>query len=119
MLSLNRNPITGTSYFGSVKEAVKMDANDMKVAVYHGNVAVVTFHSDFHFQFEEEQAVVNDQISLVFVKNSAGEWKIVQEHHSPLNVVQTFIYWPDTPNRWSSKQNIQVVCKHISTKINS
>jgi ketosteroid isomerase-like protein len=70
--------------FGSVKEAVKMDANDMKVAVYHGNVAVVTFHSDFHLQFEEDLAVVNDQISLVFVKNNDGDWKIVHEHHSPL-----------------------------------
>lgn len=70
--------------FGSVKEAVKMDANDMKIAVYYGNVAVVTFHSDFHLQFEEEMAVVNDQISLVFVKNNAGDWKIVHEHHSPL-----------------------------------
>lgn len=70
--------------FGSVTEAVKMDANDMKVAVYHGNVAVVTFHSDFHLQFEEDLAVVNDQISLVFVKNNAGDWKIVHEHHSPL-----------------------------------
>jgi len=70
--------------FGSVKEVVKMDANDMKVEVYHGNVAVVTFHSDFHLQFEEEMAVVNDQISLVFVKNNQGEWKIVHEHHSPL-----------------------------------
>ncbi|MFO7846220.1 MAG: nuclear transport factor 2 family protein [Balneolaceae bacterium] len=71
--------------FGSVQEVVKMDANDMKVAVYYGNVAVVTFHSDFHFQFEDELAVVNDQISLVFVKNSSGDWKIVHEHHSPLN----------------------------------
>ncbi|GAA5520847.1 nuclear transport factor 2 family protein [Aliifodinibius salicampi] len=70
--------------FGSVKEALKMDANDMKIAVYYGNVAVVTFHSDFHLQFEEEMAVVNDQISLVFVKNNQGEWKIVHEHHSPL-----------------------------------
>lgn len=71
--------------FGSVQEAVKMDANDMKVAVYHGNVAVVTFHSDFHLRFEGELAVVKDQISLVFVKNDEGEWKIVHEHHSPLN----------------------------------
>ncbi len=72
--------------FGSVKEAVKMDANDLKIAVYYGNVAVVTFHSDFHLQFEEEMAVVNDQISLVFVKNNQGDWKIVHEHHSPLNM---------------------------------
>ena len=70
--------------FGSVQEVVKMDGNDMKVAIYHGNVAVVTFHSDFHLQFEEDLAVVNDQISLVFVKNANGEWKIVHEHHSPL-----------------------------------
>ncbi len=71
--------------FGSVIEVVKMEAKDMKVAVYHGNVAVVTFHSDFHLQFEEDLAIVNDQISLVFTKNSQGEWKIVHEHHSPLN----------------------------------
>jgi len=71
--------------FGSVQEVVKMDGNDMKIAIYHGNVAVVTFHSDFHLQFEVELAVVNDQISLVFVKNNQGEWKIVHEHHSPLN----------------------------------
>jgi len=71
--------------FGSVQEVVKMDGNDMKIAVYHGNVAVVTFHSDFHLKFEEDLAVVNDQISLVFVKNGDGEWKIVHEHHSPLS----------------------------------
>lgn len=70
--------------FGSVKKAVKMDANDMKIAVYHGNVAVVTFHSDFHLQFEDNMAVINDQTSLVFVKNGEGDWKIVHEHHSPL-----------------------------------
>ena len=70
--------------FGSVQEVIKMEANDMKIAVYHGNVAVVTFHSDFHLKFEEDMAIVNDQISLVFVKNENGEWKIVHEHHSPL-----------------------------------
>ena len=74
--------------FGSVKEAVKMDAKDMKIAVYHGNVAVVTFHSDFHLKFEENVAVVNDQISLVFAKNGNGEWKIVHEHHSPLSLAE-------------------------------
>ncbi len=73
--------------FGSVTEVVKMDANDMKVAVYHGNVAVVTFHSDFHLKFEEDTSIVNDQISLVFVKNEKGEWKIVHEHHSPLKTM--------------------------------
>ena len=59
--------------FGSVQEVVKMDGNDIKIAIYHGHVAVVTFHSDFHLQFEEDLAVVNDQISLVFVKNDNSE----------------------------------------------
>lgn len=70
--------------FGSVEEVLKMDGNDLKIAVYHGNTAVVTLHSDFHLEFEDDMAVVNDQISLVFVKNSMGDWKIVHEHHSPL-----------------------------------
>ena len=56
--------------FKSVKKVIKMDGNDIIIAIYHGNVAVVTFHSDFHLQFEENLALVNDQISLVFVKNN-------------------------------------------------
>lgn len=68
--------------FGAVTEIVKFEANDMQVAVY-GDVANVTFHSDFHLKFGEDLAVVNDQISLLFVKTDNG-WKIVSEHHSPL-----------------------------------
>lgn len=71
--------------FGSVTEVVKMDANDMKVAVYYGNVAIVTFHSDFHLKFGEDLAVINEQETLVFVKTENDEWKIVHEHHSSLN----------------------------------
>ncbi|MCX2719303.1 YybH family protein [Lentiprolixibacter aurantiacus] len=71
--------------FGAVTEVIKMDTNDMQIAVY-GDVANVTFHSDFHLKFGEDLAVVNDQISLLFVKNSDGEWKIVAEHHSPLKM---------------------------------
>lgn len=70
--------------FGSVTEVVKMDANDMKVAVYYGNVAIVTFHSDFHLKFGEDLVVINEQESLVFVKTENGKWQIVHEHHSPL-----------------------------------
>lgn len=70
--------------FGSVTEVVKMDAKDMKVAVYYGNVAIVTFHSDFHLKFGEDLAVINEQETLVFVKTENGDWKIVHEHHSPL-----------------------------------
>lgn len=68
--------------FGSVTEIVKFDMNDMKVAVY-GDVANVTLHSDFHLKFEEDLAVVNEQISLLFVNTKNG-WRIVHEHHSPL-----------------------------------
>jgi len=68
--------------FSAVTEIVKFDANDMQVAVY-GDVANVTFHSDFHLKFGEDLVVVNDQISLLFVKTENG-WKIVSEHHSPL-----------------------------------
>ena len=71
------------SLFGSVTEVVKFDANDLKVAVY-GDVANVTFHSDFQLKFGEDLVVVNDQITLLFVTTSKG-WKMVHEHHSHLN----------------------------------
>lgn len=68
--------------FGQVSEVVKLDAKDLQIAVY-GDVANVTFHSDFHLKFGEDLVVVNDQITLLFVKTNDG-WKIVHEHHSPL-----------------------------------
>ena len=70
------------SVFGQVTDIVKFDANDLQIAVY-GDVANVTFHSDFHLMFGEDLVVVNDQISLLFLKTAEG-WKIVHEHHSPL-----------------------------------
>lgn len=72
--------------FSSVTKVVKFDSNDFKVAVY-GDVANVTFHSDFHFKFGEDLVVVNDQITLLFVKTENG-WKLVHEHHSPLKKEQ-------------------------------
>src|SRR6056297_335309 len=68
--------------FVTLTEVVKFDSNDLQIAVY-GDVANVTFHSDFHLKFGEDLVVVNDQISLLFLKTSDG-WKIVAEHHSPL-----------------------------------
>ncbi len=70
------------SVFGAVSEVVKFDAKDLQIAVY-GDVANLTFHSDFHLKFGEELVVVNDQITLLFVKTNNG-WKMVHEHHSPL-----------------------------------
>ena len=69
--------------FGSITEVVKFDAKDLKIAVY-GEVANLTFHSDFHLKFGEDLVIVNDQITLLFVKSKKG-WKMVHEHHSPLN----------------------------------
>ncbi len=69
--------------FGSVTEVVKFGADDLKIAVY-GVVANLTFHSDFQLKFGEDLVVVNNQITLLFVKTDDG-WKLVHEHHSPLN----------------------------------
>ncbi|MCK5679066.1 MAG: nuclear transport factor 2 family protein [Flavobacteriaceae bacterium] len=68
--------------FGSVTEVIKFDAKDLKVAVY-GDVANLTFHSDFQLKFGDDLVVVNDQITLLFVNTNDG-WKMVHEHHSPL-----------------------------------
>ncbi len=68
--------------FGSVTEVIKFDAKDLQIAVY-GDVANLTFHSDFVLKFGEDTVVVNDQITLLFVKTKDG-WKMVHEHHSPL-----------------------------------
>lgn len=68
--------------FGSVTDVVKFDAKDLQIAVY-GEVANLTFHSDFHLKFGEDLVVVNDQITLLFVNTVTG-WKMVHEHHSPL-----------------------------------
>lgn len=73
--------------FGSVTEVVKFDMNDMKVDVY-GEMANVTLHSDFHLKFGEDLAVVNEQISLLFLKTEKG-WRIVHEHHSPLTMKES------------------------------
>ena len=69
--------------FGSVTEVLKFDLNDMKIAVYD-NVANVTLHTDFHLKFGEDIAVINEQMTLLFLKTDNG-WKIVHEHHSELN----------------------------------
>jgi len=71
--------------FGAVTEVERFAADDLKVAVYYGNVANVTFHSDFILWFGETRVEVpKNQITLLFVKTN-GAWKLVHEHHSPLN----------------------------------
>lgn len=72
--------------FGSVTEIPKFNMNDMKIAAY-GDVANVTLHTDFHMIFGEDSVVVNDQVTLLFVRTDKG-WKIVHEHHSPLSSLE-------------------------------
>jgi hypothetical protein len=57
----------------------------LKVAVYYGNVANLTFISDFDLIIKGLGPVtVNNLITLLFVKTK-GEWKMVHEHHSPVS----------------------------------
>jgi hypothetical protein len=57
----------------------------LKIAVYYGNVANLTFVSDFILRHKEYGVItVENQISLLFVKTK-GDWKIVHEHHSPVS----------------------------------
>jgi len=57
----------------------------LKVAVYYGNVANLTFTSDFILTHKEYGLItVNNLITLLFVKTK-GKWKMVHEHHSPID----------------------------------
>lgn len=56
----------------------------LKVAVYYGNVANLTFVSDFILRHKDYgEITINNLITLLFVKIN-GEWKMVHEHHSPV-----------------------------------
>jgi len=68
-----------------VENVVKFAAHDPKIAVYGGNVANLTFHSDFELDFGDGIPFpVKNQITLLFVRTNKG-WKMVHEHHSPLS----------------------------------
>lgn len=73
------------SVFGQVTGVEKLEYDDLKIAIYD-QVAMVTFHSDFHFKFGDDEAIVNDQISLLLAQTDAG-WKIIHEHHAPLTAL--------------------------------
>ena len=58
----------------------------LKVAVYFGNVANLTFTSDFILMHKDYGRItVNNLITLLFVKTK-GEWKMVHEHHSDVSM---------------------------------
>ncbi|NNK82314.1 MAG: SnoaL-like domain-containing protein [Flavobacteriaceae bacterium] len=57
----------------------------LKVAVFHENVANLTFASDFRLMHKTYgEITINNLITLLFVKTNGG-WKIAHEHHSPIN----------------------------------
>ena len=79
---LNERTLFGTvvDEGGVVKFAYQ--PGTFNIAVYYGNVANVTFISDFELMIVGDLHPVKNLISLLFVKTK-GEWKIVHEHHSP------------------------------------
>jgi len=75
--------------FGTVVEeggVTKFNAvpGTLKIAVYYGNVANLTFTSDFELMIGGVSHPVKNLITLLFVKTK-GEWKMVHEHHSPID----------------------------------
>jgi hypothetical protein len=67
---------------GVIKFAAK--EGTLKVAVYYGNVANLTFTSDFVVKHKVYgEITINNLITLLFVKTN-GKWKLVHEHHSPV-----------------------------------
>ena len=70
--------VSKVQYFGAAP-------GTLKVAVYYGNVANLTFISDFILMHKEYGEIrVENLITLLFVKTK-GEWKMVHEHHSPVS----------------------------------
>ena len=75
------NEANERDFFGNNIVTHFATVGDPKVAVYYGNVANVTFISDFIVGGNQ----VDLLITLLFVKTD-GEWKLVHEHHSPKEV---------------------------------
>lgn len=71
------------SFLGSITEVKNWDWEDLKINVYGGDVANVTFHSNFKFNIEEAEHHLKMQGTLLFIKTDDG-WKITHEHLSPI-----------------------------------
>ncbi|NOQ91185.1 MAG: hypothetical protein GQ552_00550 [Flavobacteriaceae bacterium] len=79
----SQNAANERQFFGETvtKAIIAPMEGTVKVAVYYGNVANLTFISNFTLTINGETDVHNLLITLLFVKTK-GEWKIVHEHHS-------------------------------------
>ncbi len=72
-------------FLGSITEIEKWDWDDLKIAVFGGDVAAVTFHSNFKFKTGEDPHHFQTQGMLLLIKTTDG-WKITHEHLAPLTV---------------------------------
>ena len=77
-----------TLFGETIDEVVQFAAIEgtLKVAVYYGNVANLTFISDFTLIIDEVEYDIHNLITLLFVRTNEG-WKMVHEHHSPFKGV--------------------------------
>jgi hydroxymethylpyrimidine pyrophosphatase-like HAD family hydrolase len=69
-----------------IEQVIQFAAKEgtLKVAIYYGNVANLTFTSDFILKHKVHgEITINNLITLLFVKTK-GQWKMVHEHHSPV-----------------------------------
>ena len=81
---LNERTLFGTVVDEGGVEKFAYQPGTFNIAVYYGNVANVTFISDFELRIGGVLHPVKNLITLLFVKTK-GEWKMVHEHHSPAN----------------------------------
>ena len=76
------------NFLGTITEVEKWDWEDLKINVYGGDVANVTFHYDLKFKRGEEAYDFKMQGALLFIKTNDG-WKITHEHMAPLTETTT------------------------------
>lgn len=75
------------NFLGTITEVQKWDWEDLKINVYGGDVANVTFHSNFKFKRGEESYDMKMQGTLLFIKTNDG-WKITHEHMAPITEIK-------------------------------
>ena len=69
-------------FFSNVREVIIIEFDDLKIALFD-KVANVTFHLNMDIMLGEQEVIIKEQVTLLYVKTENG-WKCVHEHHSPL-----------------------------------
>ncbi|SKB46987.1 SnoaL-like domain-containing protein [Salegentibacter holothuriorum] len=83
------------NFLGTITEIEKWEWEDLKINIYGGDVANVTFHYDLEFKRGEESYDLKMQGALLFIKTNDG-WKITHEHMAPLTETKNR---PETPEK--------------------